>query len=57
MDLFAAEQRIGKGWNLARQGAFVCFLLACVLLAVSLVVSEPRDLHGDTLAGPVGLTW
>ena len=42
MDLFAAEQLNGKLWNLAKQGAFMCFLVACALLGASLMLSVQR---------------
>ncbi len=38
MDLFSAEQLNGRFWNLAKQGAFFCFVLACALLGASLVL-------------------
>jgi hypothetical protein len=43
MDLFAVELRSGKRWMLARHGAFACFLLACALLGVSLMLSQGGD--------------
>lgn len=36
MDLQAASHAAGRGWNLAKITAFLCFLLACGLLAMSL---------------------
>lgn len=49
MDLFASEQLNGKLWNLAKQAAFMCFLVACALLGASLVLWQPGDvasMHG-----------
>ena len=43
MDLFAAEQLNGKLWNVAKQAAFMCFLVACALLGASLVLWQPGD--------------
>ncbi len=43
MDLFAAEQFNGRLWNLAKQAAFMCFLVACALLGASLVLSLGGD--------------
>ena len=45
MDLFATEQLNGKLWNLAKQAAFMCFLVACALLGASLVLG-PSDEGG-----------
>jgi hypothetical protein len=38
MDLFSAEQLNGRFWSLAKQGAFLCFVIACALLGASLVL-------------------
>jgi hypothetical protein len=43
MDLLAAERLNGRLWNLAKQGAFMCFLVACALLGASLVLSVRGD--------------
>jgi hypothetical protein len=43
MDLFAAEQLNGKLWHLAKQAAFMCFLVACALLGASLVLWKPGN--------------
>ncbi len=43
MDLFAAEQLNGKLWNVAKQAAFMCFLVACALLGASLVLWHPGE--------------
>lgn len=45
MDLFATEQLNGKLWNLAKQAAFMCFLVACALLGASLVLGQSGG-HG-----------
>jgi hypothetical protein len=53
MDLFSAEQLNGKRWSLARQGAFLCFLVACALLGASLVLPHaglPDSSRGATAA-------
>jgi len=51
MDLLAAERLNGRLWNLAKQGAFMCFLVACALLGASLTLS----LGGDVGNGPTHL--
>jgi hypothetical protein len=43
MDLLAAERLNGRLWNLAKQGAFMCFLVACALLGASLMLSVNGD--------------
>ena len=43
MDLLAAERLNGRLWNLAKQGAFMCFLVACALLGASLMLSWAGD--------------
>jgi len=43
MDLFATEQLNGKLWNLAKQTAFMCFLVACALLGAALVLGHSGD--------------
>jgi len=40
MDLFATEHLNGKLWNLAKQAAFMCFLVACALLGASLILGQ-----------------
>ena len=40
MDLFETERHHGKLWGLAKQGAFMCFLVACALLGASLVLTD-----------------
>ena len=47
MDLFAAEQLNGRFWNLAKQGAFMCFLVACALLGASLMLAQPGHVGRD----------
>lgn len=44
MDLFASEQLNGAFWTLAKQGAFMCFLVACALLGASLVLWQPVEM-------------
>jgi hypothetical protein len=51
MDLLAAERLNGRLWNLAKQGAFMCFLVACALLGASLMLS----VSGDVGSGPAYL--
>ena len=57
MDLFSAEQLNGKFWNLAKQGAFLCFVVACALLGASLVlpgngIVDRATLSHATITGP-----
>ena len=37
MDLQAAEMHQAKGWNAAKIGAFVCFLVASALMIAALM--------------------
>jgi hypothetical protein len=41
MDLHIAEKLSGKAWNRVKIGAFLCFLVACLLLIASLFVPPP----------------
>jgi hypothetical protein len=56
MDLFSAEQLNGKFWHLAKQGAFLCFVVACALLGASLVLPGSGAMDGAfvsaTISGP-----
>jgi hypothetical protein len=57
MDLFTAEHLNGKLWNLAKQGAFLCFVVSCALLGASLVVPgsgvfENAHLSNTVFSGP-----
>jgi hypothetical protein len=38
MDLSTAEQLNGNLWHRAKNGAFVCFMVACGLLGASLIL-------------------
>jgi hypothetical protein len=44
MDLHTTEQVNGRHWMLAKQGAFMCFLVACALLGASLFFWQPDDI-------------
>jgi hypothetical protein len=53
MDLRAAEQLNGKLWNGVKLGAFLCFLVAGVLLVTSLFVPPPPH-TGNAQLPPAG---
>jgi hypothetical protein len=49
MDLSETERLNGKLWQVAKQGAFMCFVVACALLGASLVLT---DWGGERGSGP-----
>lgn len=57
MDLLAAQRRNGQRWNVAKIGAFVCFIVAGGILIASLLLPYPQLGGSDnglaaTLSGP-----
>jgi hypothetical protein len=49
VDLSAAEKLNGRGWFLAKAGAFICFGVACGLMIASLFFM-PGARAGSTVA-------
>jgi len=47
MDLFNTQQLNGELWNKAKLGALLCFVLAGVLLALSLLSPRSAEIVGQ----------
>jgi hypothetical protein len=50
MDLRTAEQLNGKLWQHAKAGALLCFLIASLLLLVSLLSPMPEEISNAVAA-------
>jgi hypothetical protein len=48
MDLLKTEQLNGELWNKAKLGALLCFVVACALLAASLLMPRSAEVGGDS---------
>jgi hypothetical protein len=46
----------GRLWHLAKQGAFMCFLVACALLGASLVLTDWDDRAATSRPGALSTT-
>ena len=56
MDLLAAQKRNGQNWNVAKIGAFVCFIVAGGILIASLLLPYPQ-LGGSNTGRATTLSW
>jgi hypothetical protein len=58
MDLFESAKRYGEHGSKAKLGALACFVLACALLVVSLIMPQSTHPVGSdaaaTITGSVG---